>query len=195
MLIGSNAVDSFTARSFYQNYNVIPTSHTAPTICFCILEMCRKKRETRTATTSIESCWRANSSKTTYKEQNRRRIFPFMTHMLCCHIEKYFHLPSWSIHPLPKARKFEPYYLTLRMISFPFDTLTSSPANHYREMISCHVKYRLISLYGRAMPFLGKKSVHSCGAKWGGLMVPRRKFFTAASVSVSILMKGSKCSP
>ena len=45
LLIGSNAVDSFTARSFLPNYlyNVISSSHTAPTICFCITEMRRKE--------------------------------------------------------------------------------------------------------------------------------------------------------
>lgn len=81
-------------EAFYQNYNVIPTSHTAPTIYFCILEMRRKEERDPHYYDEYRIVLAAKLQENDLQRAKRRRIFPFMTHMLCCHIEKYSHLPT-----------------------------------------------------------------------------------------------------
>lgn len=113
MLIGSNAVDSFTARSFYQNYNVIPTSHTAPTICFCILEVRRKEERDPHYYDEYRIVLAGTLQENDLQRAKGKRIFPFMTHMLCCHIEKYFHLPPVGVGPFAPCLKLGSLSLTI----------------------------------------------------------------------------------
>lgn len=138
------------------------------------------------------------------------KLLPFMTHMLCCQIEtatasapiEYFG-PFAPCLPYvrQKARGFEPRLLILRMAFLSVQRQDSSPESpstwmrnrcrHFmyylrltpRELLTLHAGSSGNNLYLYTIS----------GAKRGTLMVPRRKFFTAASVPTSKLTCASQC--